>query len=68
MTSKLYPIPGYEDLYWVDPVNGTIFNKSNHQIKPMQTDKGAVVELRKYGQRERLFVREIVIQTMEANK
>ena len=68
MPNRLLSVPGYEDLYWVDPTNGAIFNKVNHQIKPMQTDKGAVVELRKYGQRERLLVREIVIQAMEANK
>ena len=67
MENRLYPVPGYEDLYWVDSA-GNVLNRSNHYMKPIQTDKGCMVELRKNGQRERLLVREIVIQAMEANK
>lgn len=64
MDNKLSPIPGYEDLYWVDLQTGFVYNKSEHQIKPIYTDKGMLVELRKYGQRERIPVADIIAKTL----
>lgn len=61
---EMYPIPGYEGLYWIDNA-GNVLNRSNHYMKPIQTDKGCVVELRKNGQREKLLVRELVIKATE---
>lgn len=58
---EVRPIPGYEDLYWIDTA-GNVINRSKHYMKPIQTDKGCVVELRKEGQREKLLVRELVIK------
>jgi len=64
---NLYPIPGYEGLYWVDVQHGGVFNKSHHCMKTMQTDKGRVVELRKYGQREKLLVSDLITKALEEN-
>lgn len=64
MDNTLRPIPGYEDLYWIDSA-GNVVNRSNHYMKLMQTSKGCVVELRKNGQREKVLVRELLIKTME---
>ncbi len=58
------PISGYEGLYWIDSA-GNIINRSNHYMKPIKTDKGHMVELRKDGQREKLLIRELMIKTME---
>ena len=58
------PIPGYEGLYWIDSA-GNVINRVNHYMKPIKTDKGYMVELRKDGQRERFLIRELVIKTME---
>ena len=56
------PIPGYEGLYWIDSA-GNVLNRSKHYMKPINTDKGYMVELRKDGQRERFLVRELVIKS-----
>lgn len=55
------PIPGYEGLYWIDCA-GQILNRSSHYMKPIKTNNGCMVELRKDGQRERLLIRELVIK------
>lgn len=68
MDKKLSPIPDYEDLYWVDLQTGFVYNKSGHQIKPICTDKGMLVELRKYGQRERVLIAEIIAKTSGGTK
>lgn len=60
----LYPIPGYEGIYWIDDA-GNVINKSNHYMKPIKTDKGTVVELRKDGQREKLLVAELLTKSLE---
>lgn len=62
---NLYPIPGYEGLYWVDVKGGGIFNKSHHCMRTTQTNKGKVVELRKYGQREKLLVEDLITKALE---
>lgn len=62
--STLRPIPGYEGLYWIDSA-GQVLNRSNHYMKPIKTDKGCMVELRKDGQRERFLIRELYIKAME---
>lgn len=64
MQNRLSPIPGYEGLYWIDSA-GNVLNRSNHYMKPIQTDKGTMVELRKNGQRERLYIRELLAQITE---
>lgn len=63
------PIPGYEGLYWIDSV-GNVINRSNHCMKPIKTDKGLMVELRKDGQREKFFINDllITIETLEEYK
>ena len=61
---ELHPVPGYEGFYWIDSA-GNVLNRANHYMKPIQTDKGSVVELRKNGQREKLLVREILFQIAE---
>lgn len=67
MGNKLFPIPEYEGLYWIDS-SGNVLNRSNHYMKPIQTDKGTMVELRKAGQRERLYVHEILSDIEEEQK
>lgn len=64
MDNAFRPIPGYEGLYWIDSA-GNVLNRSSHYMKPIQTDKGCMVELRKNGQREKVLVRELLIKTME---
>ena len=59
--TTLRPIPGYEGLYWIDSA-GNVLNRSNHYMKPIKTDKGYMVELRKDGQREKFLIRELVIK------
>lgn len=60
------PIPGYEGLYWIDSA-GNVLNRSKHYMKPIKTDKGYMVELRKDGQRERFLVRELVIKSEDVD-
>ncbi len=62
--TTLRPIPGYEGLYWIDSA-GQVLNRSNHYMKPIKTDKGYMVELRKDGQRERFLIRDLYIKAME---
>lgn len=62
--SILRPIPGYEGLYWIDSAC-QVLNRSNHYMKPIKTDKGYMVELRKNGQRERFLIRDLYIKAME---
>lgn len=64
MDNKLSPIPGYEDLYWIDSA-GNVLNRSDHYMKPIKTDKGDMVELRKNGQRERLYIKDLLDQVKE---
>lgn len=65
MDRQLYPIPGYEGLYWID-VAGNVLNRSNHYMKPIKTDKGFMVELRKDGQREKFLIRDLVIKSVHS--
>ena len=67
--SVFHPIPGYEGLYWIDSA-GNVINRSNHYMKPIKTDKGSMVELRKDGQREKFFINDllIIIETLEEYK
>lgn len=63
---KVYPIPGYAGLYWIDD-SGNVINRSGHFMKQTRTDKGCVVELRKDGQREKILVRELLIKSVRLN-
>lgn len=67
--SKFYPIPSYEGLYWID-FEGHVKNREDHLMKPIQTSKGLMVELRKNGQREKLFIDDLItiIKTLEELK
>lgn len=65
MTDGLYPIPGYEGVYWIDIKYGVVFNKDRHCMKSVRTSKGRVVELRKNGQREKLLVQDLISRVQE---
>lgn len=62
MTCDLRDIPGYNGKYLVT-LEGEVYNAIGHRIKPMESRKGLMVELRKDGQRELLLVDDIVKQT-----
>lgn len=53
------PIPGYEDIYFVNQ-DGLVCNLKGHIIKPVQSKDGLRVELRKFGQRERILVLDLL--------
>lgn len=57
---SLSPIPGYEGVYWIDSA-GNVLNKANHYMKPIHTNKGLMVELRKDGQREKWYINDLLI-------
>jgi len=65
--NTLTPIPGYEN-YRIS-LEGNVYNDRGHLIKPVRTFYGDVVELRKFGQRERLYVCDILsrIKRQEMN-
>lgn len=52
-------IPGYEGLYWVNRF-GVVINSDGHSIKHIESKSGLRVELRKFGQRDRLLVEDLV--------
>lgn len=52
-------IPGYEGLYWVSRF-GVVINSDGHSIKHIGSKSGLRVELRKFGQRDRLLVEDLV--------
>lgn len=49
------PIPGYENYYWIDK-EGSVKNKDGHVLKPIESSRGPMVELRCLGQREKVLV------------
>lgn len=55
--SYWYKIPGYP--YWVSP-EGKVSNQMGHVLKFFHTNKGVQVELRRYGQREKHFVYDLM--------
>ena len=55
--SYWYKIPGYP--YWVSP-EGKVSNREGHIIKTFHTTKGSQVELRRYGQREKHFIKDLM--------
>jgi hypothetical protein len=58
--NTIVPIPGYEN-YKIS-LEGNVYNSRGHMIKPTRTFFGDMVELRRYGQRERLYVSDILKQ------
>lgn len=61
-TGRWCPIPGYEGRYFIDN-DGRVCNLSGHIIKPVQSKDGPRVELRKYGQREKVLVLDLLKKT-----
>lgn len=59
LSGSLFPIPGYEGVYYITP-NGEVVNKHNVVLKPFPTKRGAAVELRHKGQRERVLISELL--------
>ena len=59
MNIKWTPIPGYEGTYEISR-DGRVRNRDGHIIKPMMSKQGMRVELRQYGQRDRLLVSELI--------
>ena len=53
------PIPGYEDSYEIT-CDGRVRNKDGHIIKPIESKTGLRVELRQFGQRDRLLVSDLI--------
>lgn len=54
-----WPIVGYEGSYYIN-LEGQVCNSEGHLIKPIASKDGWRVELRKYGQRERLLIEQLV--------
>lgn len=52
-------IPGYDGHYWIDR-GGTVYNSLGHTIKPTQSKAGLCVELRKFGQREKVLILDLL--------
>lgn len=53
------PVPGYEEYYRICK-SGVVCNVNGHIIKPVKTKKGDQVDLRKEGQREKIFVAKLL--------
>lgn len=64
-SGSLIPIPGYEGVYYITP-GGEVVNRHNTVLKPFPTKRGAAVELRHKGQRERVLISEL-LQRLENN-
>lgn len=53
------PIPGYEGYYYINR-EGLVCNRAGHLIKPVASKSGNRVELRKFGQRDRPLIKELL--------
>ena len=53
------PIPGYENYYWIDK-EGSVKNRDGHILKPIESSKGLMIELRCLGQREKVLVSDLL--------
>lgn len=60
MNSKWTPIPGYGGVYWINQ-EGQVKNAKGHILAPIGDNPQ--VELRNNGQRERVFVKQLLIRT-----
>lgn len=54
-------IPGYEGLYWINS-RGLVVNSSGHILKSFSSKSGIMVELRKFGQREKVLIVDLLSQ------
>lgn len=60
LTNKVYlPIPGFFGGYLISS-DGEVINRDGHTIKPIQAKDGLRVELRRFGQRDRFLVDDLV--------
>lgn len=55
-------IPGYGGRYYITQA-GIVCNADGHIIKPIKSKDGARVELRYLGQRDRLLISDLLLQT-----
>ena len=60
MNTELRKIPNYES-YFLTP-DGRVYNRHGKQLKPIQTHSGLRVELRCNGQREVVFIDDLLDQ------
>lgn len=61
------PAAGYEGYYWIDE-SLRIRNSKGKLLKPIVTSAGRFYYLRKWGQRERVFARDLWVQSIAAKK
>lgn len=61
-TTDWKAVPGYDGLYWINKF-GVVVNSDGHSLKHIESKSGLRVELRKFGQRERLLVEELIERT-----
>lgn len=54
-------IPGYEGLYWINEL-GFVVNSDGHTLTLYHSKHGDKVELRRDGQRDKLFVKDLLKQ------
>lgn len=52
------PVPGYSFSYWINQY-GEVRNSSGHIVKPIPSKLGKLIELRQFGQRERVLISDI---------
>ena len=57
-----FPIPEYAGRYFINQ-DGRVCNTAGHIIKPVESKDGPRVELRKYGQREKILVIDLLQKT-----
>lgn len=58
-----FPIPGYEGVYWITK-SGKVRNAKGHVLTPVGDETiGYRVELRNNGQRNRVFVSDLLAKT-----
>lgn len=63
-SSRWKMIPGYEGLYWINS-RGLVVNSSGHILRAFTSKAGATVELRKFGQREKVLIAELLKQAYQ---
>lgn len=61
------PIPGYAGIYWISP-EGVIKNAKGLWMKPIVTQDGTFIELRKNGLRERYTIAHLIERTYGEEK
>lgn len=71
--SKWVPIAGFEGQYWIND-KLQIRNSKGKLLHPIKTDSGMVYDLRRWGQRERVYAKDmytislVVMEKQNENK